>query len=156
MEAIQTIREGKEKYAMILSKEDVQIVNVYLNARLETMKNEKYDTKLLSTGTMPMNYMSNFINEIFTQLITAGIPQYLQNRLLGLLPHPYDNKEPKEFSLDDLWFGFSIWLIACGISTSVFIMEVLIFWTRYWVQNITGMIVLLKHFDLILRKMQFK
>jgi hypothetical protein len=35
-------------------------------------------------------------------------------------------KQPKVFDIGDLEFGFVVWLVACLISTIVFILEILI------------------------------
>lgn len=102
----------------------------FLKANLEVMKNQKYQTHLTSTGTMSMNCMSNFVNDVFARLIEAGIPQLYNRRLFDLFPHHFEDEDPKVFTVADLSFGFEIWLIACGISTCAFLLEVLTFWVR--------------------------
>jgi hypothetical protein len=70
--------------------------------------------------------------------IPAGIPQYFQKQYLeglskinkGNLTKIESGKRPKVFAVDDLSFGFVIWLIACSISISVFISELILWWIK--------------------------
>jgi hypothetical protein len=130
MEGYQILMESKESYAFIFSQDEVSMIKAFLKAKLEVMKRERYQTFLINSGTMYMNFMSQFVNEIFAKLIEAGIPQYFNRQLFDLFPHPQELKELKVFDVDDLWFGFLIWVITCGISFSVFIIEICVFWAK--------------------------
>lgn len=128
MDGFQILMESKDKYSFIFTQDDVLMIKTFLKAKLEVMKNEKYQTFLTNTGTMYMNHMNHFVNEVFAKLIESGIPQHFNQRVFNLFPHPQELIEPKVFTVDDLWFGFLIWLIACGVSTAAFIMEIIISW----------------------------
>lgn len=82
-------------------------------------------------------YKNNFIShtsyKTMERLIETGIPQnsykFFFKHLFDLnLPPP--DKNPKVFAIDDLSFGFVVWLYACAISGCAFIAEVLYFYSR--------------------------
>lgn len=61
-------------------------------------------------------------------LIVAGIPQQhfrfvLETALWRVDPSP---PEPQVFGMKDLEFGFVTWLVTCGISIVVFVMEIIV------------------------------
>jgi len=61
-------------------------------------------------------------------LIPSGIPQYLpefHENLFLTRYHDLSVKMPRILKLDDLAFGFILWLIACGISIAGFVVELL-------------------------------
>jgi hypothetical protein len=62
-------------------------------------------------------------NEILGRLINGGILQYLK-KLEDIQKIEVDAAGPKMLLIDDLSFGFILWLGACGISTVVFILEI--------------------------------
>jgi hypothetical protein len=62
--------------------------------------------------------------ELFQQLISSGIPTYLEARDYPLYFYKEDPSEPQVLSIEDLSFGFIVWLIACCVSTLVFVLEI--------------------------------
>lgn len=117
--------------------------------------------KILREG---INYDSVSIctdrNHIFTpsfvkitnSLISGGIIQHWFNYLLnfefkGLIEPP---KEPKVFEVEDLKFGFIVWLAACAISLAAFLVEIFYVWTKReiikFVRRYSGLIFLMKFF----------
>lgn len=145
MEGYEILLRSNDSYAILISQDEVLMFRAFMKAKLEIMKNARYQTYLRSTGTFNMNYMNRLINDVFTQLIEAGIPQHFTDRVFNFFPKFDELKEPQTFSLDDLWFGFEIWLFACAATTCVFILEIIIFWTsenvlRFtFVKRLTGM-----------------
>lgn len=87
------------------------------------------------------NFFSAMNQKVMNALISAGIPQYFINfyTKFDLRPILIPKKDPKVFNVDDLMFGFIIWLVACGISITVFVMEVVFVFIR----NCIGLIYLL-------------
>ena len=65
--------------------------------------------------------------EAMMRIVPAGIPQKLHRdicqTLVVKLGENADN-EPKVLTLDDLGFGFIIFLCACGVSSAFFVVEV--------------------------------
>jgi hypothetical protein len=103
---------------------------------------EPFATLPLTINTFADNFMFHVINEVVTQIIPFGIPLHWHhfhtwNRCIKrtkarLVP------ELESFKLCDWNFGFIIWGIACVISTTVFIMEMLMWprvkarWAKKW------------------------
>jgi len=66
-------------------------------------------------------------NKIIRELIPTGIMQYLvDNYYTQKTKYITDEEGPKILSLDDLLFGFKIWLGCCFISSFIFVLEYLI------------------------------
>jgi hypothetical protein len=93
--------------------------------------------------TFPNHFMFQVINEVMEKIIPAGIPQYwysLQKweRYIKTRVKIRSLEELKSLSLDDDGFGFVIWLVACGVSSAVFLVEMLswpwvkVKWARNW------------------------
>lgn len=82
-------------------------------------------------GIYKESILVDVFREVTEKLFEAGILQF-SDRLQEELAFPIGREEPVDnrriFSMNDLGFGFQIWLVACGISTTVFVLEVLIFW----------------------------
>jgi hypothetical protein len=76
-------------------------------------------------------FNTNFIlslvfDEIVKQLIPTGIVQKFHNDYYEFVHKQrfdYDQKEPKILQINDLSFGFVLWLGACGLSLSAFLCE---------------------------------
>ncbi|KAL7013040.1 hypothetical protein ACKWTF_015167 [Chironomus riparius] len=66
--------------------------------------------------------------DVMDRMIASGVLQYLETfsseALFGKYQEVEDNL-PKVFALDDLSFGFILWIYACGLSISVFLFECL-------------------------------
>lgn len=88
------------------------------------------------------NFIFELAETVIERFIQAGIVKYLFE-FQGSLKEAVDD-EPEVFSLNDLSFGFFIWLVACSVTLIVFACEVAIFWARIagkkLVQNIIGLI----------------
>lgn len=66
------------------------------------------------------------------KLIATGLMKYLvENYYTKKLEFKKLQKEPKVLSVDDLAFGFNIWLVVCCFSFSIFIIEILAQNLRY-------------------------
>lgn len=80
---------------------------------------------------MKNNILYHLIAEVLEKLFTAGILQYSW-KLEQEMAFPINPPEPEDsrrvLSLNDLAYGFYGFLIALGISSFVFLIEVLSFW----------------------------
>ena len=100
------------------------------------------------------NFLYYLYDEVIQGLTTAGISQQIW-KIYKCDKYPVDNgpisKEHLALKLDDLSYGFIIWLVACGIATCVFLLErslpknfslkkTLIEWLR----NIIGLFLVIK------------
>lgn len=81
-------------------------------------------------GVMMNNFIFHATDKAMGQMIQNGIPQYFVKYLdeVDFHPMPADEKEPKVFGLDDLAFGFNVFLVYCGISFLTFVAELLYFY----------------------------
>jgi hypothetical protein len=81
------------------------------------------------------NFYSSLSHKVMNKLISGGIPQYLIDfyTKFELRPMLTPRKDLKVFDVDDLMFGFIIWLVACGISITVFIIELTVFYVKSFV-----------------------
>ncbi|KAG5673225.1 hypothetical protein PVAND_003289 [Polypedilum vanderplanki] len=110
-----------------------------VNLEIEIFKIDCYDPFLVLKETfltLPVAFMTrsnhfmyHAINEVVDVIIPTGIPQHWfqvqWNHLINGFDH-WDHSqdfELKSFILDDWDFGFHLWLICCGISFLVFIIE---------------------------------
>lgn len=88
---------------------------------------------------VPKNNFFTVMNQkVMNALISGGIPQYLIDFYTNfeLRPMLIPRKDPKVFDIDDLMFGFIIWLVACLISITAFLIELIVF----YVTNFIGLI----------------
>lgn len=81
---------------------------------------------------LPKNsILSDLMQDVTLKLFEAGILQHLK-KLRHELAYPINPEEPEDnrrvFSMKDLGYGFEIWLIACGVSTAAFLIELLVYW----------------------------
>lgn len=80
-------------------------------------------------GMLKNSILYPIFDEIIKYLIPSGIPQYLPifhlEMLLGTYKEVSENT-PKVLNLNDLAFGFLLWLVACSISIAAFACEMLI------------------------------
>lgn len=84
------------------------------------------------------NFFMTLNHKVMNSLISGGIPQYLIDfyTKFDLRPILIPEKDPKVFDVDDLMFGFIIWLVACGVSITVFIIEVTFYHLRIFVGKV--------------------
>lgn len=77
-------------------------------------------------GTFKNHFMNALIEDTLQLMIPAGIPQYLfeHHRWLKFgKVHVNRKVGPNVLSVDDLSFGFVVWVCCCGISAIIFCVE---------------------------------
>lgn len=92
------------------------------------------------------NFIYHHIEDNMKWLIQGGFPQrhlqFIKDTILWLPKD--DGKIPQVFSIDDLQFGFIIWVISCGVSLSAFLLEVLYsqfkMRLKYFIETLLGLI----------------
>jgi hypothetical protein len=83
--------------------------------------------KIYGVGLFKNNFMIQSTEPVMEILIQAGIPQYFLDYVFEF--YFFDREElrgPKVFSIDDLRFGFVIWLVTCGIALAAFAGELIV------------------------------
>lgn len=126
------------------------IIGFFHEAKLYKSLEESYPKTIkevvnpfvLSICVSPNNFFGKIHIEIMDQLISGGIPQYWHHWFFDciLKPIPQPPDEPQKLAYSNLEFGFVICGICCIIATSVFLLEVLCFYTPPYV----GLIILLR------------
>lgn len=131
------------------------------SAKLAFFMNEKPNFKgtqlkeILFSNTAGISMrMSTFLfhltEEVVGDLITAGIPQHLRKFYEEMLyPPVYEElAEPQVLRIEDLRYGFTIWLISCGFAVAGFIYELInqhfLRKVKFWMQEVLGLFLFMK------------
>lgn len=113
------------KAAIITTESDMKL---YRAAYVDVPKtiSEVVNPSPYSICTYRNNFFAALNQQVSNAILTAGIPQYLFEYLTKYEMKPLMGppKEPKVFDVEDLEFGFVIWLVACLLSTIVFFFEI--------------------------------
>ncbi|CAG9810472.1 unnamed protein product [Chironomus riparius] len=105
------------------------------------LRNFKSDTSLITLFTTHRSIIHKHLSATLDKVIPAGIPQYLFDYYKSLLFKKFDrieDKSPKVLAVDDLGFGFVLWLCACGISVVGFLLELMTLRMRMSIHNFVG------------------
>ena len=106
----------------------------------EIMPKETILIRHFGTSTYKNNYMFYLTDKITQYLVEAGIPQQLRQYVIDYhFPIKEQSSDPLVFKVEDLDFGFVVWLGACAISTCVFLVEFLSVKIKLLVQNVCGL-----------------
>jgi hypothetical protein len=81
-------------------------------------------------GVTKGSFMIKFANQIIPWFLQAGIIQHLQT--YDKVETIYDIEESQILTLEDLDFGFVIWLVTCGLAIIAFVFETSL---SYFVHN---------------------
>lgn len=84
------------------------------------------------------HFIYPLIQEAVRRLSPSGIIRFLWEKVYLKIPI---NKRPQVLTIDDLRFGFMVWLAAFGISSLVFVCEVTWVRTKNFVIKITRAII---------------
>lgn len=117
--------ENKLRVALPTSRQDYI---AFRSAFINVPKRLKQEYELFSRAICVdrRSFFAPIHLKITNSLISAGIIQYWFNYLLNfeLTPLIEQPRGPQVFSIEDLKFGFFVWLAACGISISAFSVEI--------------------------------
>lgn len=114
-------------------KRDFNILRAILKSAPKLIKQEIY-SYMYGVGVFKHNFMYGLTNEVMEKLIQTGIHQYFCKYLMEY--YFYDRvqiKMPKVFTVDDLRFGFVVWIIAVGIAIAVFVCELMFHFIKKWI-----------------------
>ncbi len=124
-------RESSEKLAFFIDDRGFLAFRLFMFNEGKKFEPLKLKEELL---TIPVDFVVTrnhfsfeLIQEVAKLTIPFGIPQWLnKNNLHFLYGSIFDNREfgPSVLTVEDLDFGFFIWLAACGISSLTFIVEI--------------------------------
>ena len=122
--------------------------NSFCQGSAHKLDNFHKSLDILVLFTNRNSFIYEILNEVLDKTIPTGIPQYLIKYHESVIFKNYEpvlNNSPKVLTLDDLWFGFILWLGACGISTFGFLMEHFRVWVTKHLNNLIGLWMLLKN-----------
>jgi hypothetical protein len=127
------------------------ILNNAVNNCKGIRMDEKWITRTIGVAIVRNHILFQLAEDILQHTIATGIPQHLrqyQKDFILKLEPVVEDDEPKVLTLEDLAFGFNIFLIALGISCITFVLEVVYFYIkikmRKWlIRNIGNGVVLL-------------
>ncbi|KAG5672996.1 hypothetical protein PVAND_003077 [Polypedilum vanderplanki] len=117
----------KEKFAFFLNNDIHSMYNTRVEDSLALMKNEKI-TKPTAYKALSNNIFLLHLNYFLDQLIPTGIVNHLLDYGMWYLNRPRDPEiiDPRKIlSMNDLEFGFVIWLMACFLSFLAFLYEII-------------------------------
>lgn len=117
-------RNDSLKYAFLLEDHVIRKSNKKLRSSL---LKETFMTVTSALGLNKNSFIFELFAESFEFLIAYGIPQQI---LKFHNEHLYPPKEeepqgPQVLNFLDLSYGFIIWLTACGVSTVIFLLEII-------------------------------
>lgn len=110
---------------------------------------EKYDWYLMSHMLNKGSLVFETLNDVAQLLMEGGIVQRNYENFIFSQSFIEPPKQPKVLSIGDLSFGFIIWMEAAGVSSSAFMIELLIprvkATIKTWTKLIVGVILFLRH-----------
>lgn len=133
-ELFQKINNPAEKTAILLSELDYKAIKSVEKNAPKLIKEVIYQhPQMICIGQG--NFALRLIQKYTPYIFESGIYDHLYSFLMDfeLKPLLEDPAQPYVFNLDDLWFVFVVWTIALGVSTVVFIIEVIWIYWRKWV-----------------------
>lgn len=124
--------------------EDIQYstFNTICRGSALKLKGFREDTTITALLTNKNSFIYEFLDDFLQKTIPFGIPQYLMSFHYFMLFKHYEVlnvKEPKVLTIDDLSFGFVLWLGACGISLITFLIELFMLKLRRIIRNLIGL-----------------
>lgn len=119
------------------------------------MKDRLYST----TGGVSLianNFFLRLLEKGMRNLIPSGIPQHSMEYHSAYWIRRLGNfkKNPQVLKIEDLSFGFLIWIGSCGISVAVFMLETINVQLRKFLQLARGLLGVLISLKLFIRKFQ--
>ena len=136
--------------------EDIQynIFNSICKGAAFKLRNFKRDAAISALFTKRNSFIYDILNQVLEKIIPAGIPQYLVKYHESNMYKEYvpivDNS-PRVLTVDDLEYGFVLWLGACGISVVGFLLEFIWFKLRKVLRIMIGLWLFLKVLKMRLR-----
>lgn len=128
-----TIPESKVAL-MIMEKDHRALTTVFKNVAKLIKQQVKDNT--IGMGVSRNHFIYPLLEKTMTRAIEGGIPQYFLEFMLKFYMKVIedDPKEPKVFGINDLHFGFVVWICSFAISLTAFSIELL--WTfvkkKFW------------------------
>ena len=89
---------------------------------------QKFSSTVCGLGVLENNFIFHLMNDVIDRLLPSGIPQFVYD-FHDWSVHKGANykfvKTPKVMRIDDLEFGFLLWIISCASTVIVFLLEII-------------------------------
>ncbi|KAL7015192.1 hypothetical protein ACKWTF_016332 [Chironomus riparius] len=142
-----SIHNSSDKLAFFLPTKLVNSYSSSCHGSLAPIKNFHMNTIPGAFAMTKNSILYPYFEDVMEKLIPSGIPQYLPDFHAFLLYGNYKNLDMetlKVLTLDDLSFGFILWLIACAISMIGFLIEIVFASISKAFKSVVGLILLLQ------------
>ncbi|KAG5673138.1 hypothetical protein PVAND_003209 [Polypedilum vanderplanki] len=109
---------------------------------------EIYQKSVIGIRTFSNCFLSELMIDTLELIIPTGITNFWYDWHLWYKYKRYiveiEPKLPQIFTLNDLSFGFVVWLIACGICIICFLIELIVYYSSIGLRNFLGLTFILK------------
>lgn len=136
-----SFEDPKAKLGFFIPKSALGYTNLMCGGSVTVLKNFKFVDGSMNLGIARNSILYESLNEILEKLGPSGIFQHLINYDPSVDYPIFDSaieKPPRILTLDDLSFGFVLWLVACCISIVGFAVEVTEYNLRILIKNMVG------------------
>lgn len=133
--------DSTAKLGFFMPKSVLGYTSVMCGGSATILKNFKYVDDSMNFGIARNSILSESLNEVLEKLGPSGIIQYLINFDSWVTYRNFKSaaaKVPRVLTLNDLSFGFVLWLVACLISVIGFAVEVTEYNIKIMLQNVIG------------------
>ncbi|KAG5673137.1 hypothetical protein PVAND_003208 [Polypedilum vanderplanki] len=119
-------------------------LRINLLCRREPLRLEQiYQRSAVGIATLTNRFCSELLFDTLELIIPTGITNFWYDWHLWYKYKRYvveiEPKLPQILTLNDLSFGFVIWLIACGICTICFFIELIVYYSKIALRNYAGL-----------------
>lgn len=148
-------RNSSSKYAFFMN--DQTLLNITQLCQCKPLVlSEQVTSRVTGIGLPSVDLFSDIVDGFLKRLVPMGILNHLIDYHTWIL---YRNgiykavdEDPKVLTMDDLSFGFILWLIACVISTIGYLLEIARFKMRKKVRTLIGLVLFLMTLNSCLKK----
>ena len=139
------------KLAFFMEEIQYTTRNSFCKGAAAKLKNFKKEAMASVLFTYKHSYLYDIFNQVMDKIVPAGIPQYLIKYHEFNMFKVFVPAEPspvRVLTVQDLEYGFVLWLGACGISSTGFLLELIWFYVVVQFRNFIGLwmlISIIKH-----------
>lgn len=117
------------KLAFFIPDEQLAVLRKVCKCEPKVLKQPLFNIQV-GIGLLPNHFLYDLTEDVVQKFISMGIIQNLYNYYSWVLFHTEIRNTgtgPMVLSLDDVTFGFNIWIVMCCLSVIGFLIENLVF-----------------------------
>jgi hypothetical protein len=132
-------RNASAKSAIIINTMTLKVYENYLieASKWHRIPDYSFQVSQSGLGFMPNNFFFDIINKIVQRLTPAGIIDHIIEACFRPKLMFVYHKQLKVLTVDQLSFGINIWLGFCAISICAFAAEVLVWFLKSKIRNLS-------------------